>query len=240
MSPNLVNRMRETWKRLDPTDTEVDPVATANASLLLAEALVVVEDHQAEHDALLRGRVPTHRCKVCGALWIEYSDSWSLFSRRCGKCCDNAPMGKQIEPLPGIPPRLAPEPTHELPKGAVPVLNPQGTGETGTDRPAAPAFDCPHLYGSRIENGVETCNRCAKVLWRAPETCGGWQPIATVPRDNRPVLVWLTEPLMGSNVVAARFHERVSTVGNLFEFDAPKATHWRPQLEPPETTGAKS
>jgi len=42
---------------------------------------------------------PTHRCKVCGALWICRSDSWSLCSKECGKCCDNKPMLTQIEPL---------------------------------------------------------------------------------------------------------------------------------------------
>ena len=30
---------------------------------------------------------------------------------------------------------------HEYPKGAVSVVNPQGTEETGTDRPAAPVYD---------------------------------------------------------------------------------------------------
>jgi hypothetical protein len=39
----------------------------------------------------------THRCKVCGALWICFSDSWSLASQKCGPCCDNQPMDAQIE-----------------------------------------------------------------------------------------------------------------------------------------------
>lgn len=51
---------------------------------------------------------PTHRCKVCGALWrfwrkeetpFAQSDSWNLRSTACGPCCDTAPMGEQIEPL---------------------------------------------------------------------------------------------------------------------------------------------
>ena len=54
------------------------------------------------------GRTPTHRCKVCGALWILYptgdrytpDGSWSLCSRECGPCCDNVAMGDQIEALP--------------------------------------------------------------------------------------------------------------------------------------------
>ena len=44
--------------------------------------------------------VPTHRCKVCGALWRELGDgTWNLRSDRARSCCDNAPMGAQIEPL---------------------------------------------------------------------------------------------------------------------------------------------
>ena len=51
---------------------------------------------------------PTHRCKVCGAMWRLWlrqetphatGDSWNLRSAACGKCCDNEPMGDQIEPL---------------------------------------------------------------------------------------------------------------------------------------------
>lgn len=49
---------------------------------------------------------PTHRCKACGALWtmnppsaVQPEGSWSLWSKRCGTCCDNVPMGEQIEPI---------------------------------------------------------------------------------------------------------------------------------------------
>lgn len=51
--------------------------------------------------------IPTHRCTKCGALWRYWTPtetggpkgSWSLRSERAGPCCDNAPMGDQIEPL---------------------------------------------------------------------------------------------------------------------------------------------
>lgn len=51
--------------------------------------------------------IPTHRCTKCGALWRYWTPtetgghkgSWSLRSERAGPCCDNAPMGGQIEPL---------------------------------------------------------------------------------------------------------------------------------------------
>lgn len=58
----------------------------------------------------------THRCKVCDALWHQWPDSrWSLVSRDCGPCCDNAPMGEQIEAL--EPPEVgygAPSPSLRL------------------------------------------------------------------------------------------------------------------------------
>lgn len=46
--------------------------------------------------------IPTHKCKVCGALWRyneEGAGSWTLRSSACGSCCDNAAMGDQIEPI---------------------------------------------------------------------------------------------------------------------------------------------
>lgn len=44
---------------------------------------------------------PTHRCKVCRAFWVLWPNDggWSLCSPKCGKCCDNVPMGQQIEKL---------------------------------------------------------------------------------------------------------------------------------------------
>lgn len=66
-------------------------------------------------------RKPTHRCKVCQALWkLNGPDpslpdshpcrngSWSCvkpglgrtWGNPCGPCCDNVPMGDQIEALP--------------------------------------------------------------------------------------------------------------------------------------------
>lgn len=58
-------------------------------------------------------RIPTHRCKVCGCLWILYPANawapkdnpgrnawWSLgTNEKCGPCCDNVAMGEQIETL---------------------------------------------------------------------------------------------------------------------------------------------
>lgn len=61
-----------------------------------------------------------------------------------------------------------------------------------------------------------------------------WQPIDTVPRDGRAVLVYLEKEMLHSRVHAAYFRPNVVTVGGLFDFDAPKATHWMPLPEPPD------
>jgi hypothetical protein len=49
---------------------------------------------------------PTHRCKICFALWRFWpkrdtgnEDSWSLISNFARACCESAPMGEQIVPL---------------------------------------------------------------------------------------------------------------------------------------------
>ena len=55
----------------------------------------------------------THYCIICRALWRAYpgeptkyppthpfhNGGWTLVSKECGKCCDNEPMGDQIQPL---------------------------------------------------------------------------------------------------------------------------------------------
>ena len=51
--------------------------------------------------------IPTHRCKTCGAYWKHLpahetgfvANTWQLISPSAGKCCDNVPMGVQIEHL---------------------------------------------------------------------------------------------------------------------------------------------
>ena len=42
-----------------------------------------------------------HRCRKCGTLWRRWRDgNYSLVENRtAGSCCDNAPMGAQIEQL---------------------------------------------------------------------------------------------------------------------------------------------
>jgi len=45
------------------------------------------------------GASPTHYCTICGALWRLWPGEigWNLRSKECGPCCDNVPMGGQIE-----------------------------------------------------------------------------------------------------------------------------------------------
>ena len=51
----------------------------------------------------------THQCTICGARWRQLDDGhWTLCSKECGQCCDNAPMGEQIEALEDVAPWSAP------------------------------------------------------------------------------------------------------------------------------------
>jgi hypothetical protein len=59
-----------------------------------------------------------------------------------------------------------------------------------------------------------------------------WQPIETAPKDGT-FLVWLSEPMCGSRVHAARYHPNVNTIGNGFLFDAPQPIYWMPLPKPP-------
>jgi hypothetical protein len=114
---------------------------------------------------------PTHRCKVCGALWIKLPPNplggWSLWSRSCGPCCDNVEMGEQIEPLDGF---------HRL-------CDPGPWGEPSPAPSSAPpaettAWTCPNP-------------RCGRVHTAPPDPCCpcGWPtpipaPPAEIERDR--------------------------------------------------------
>jgi hypothetical protein len=68
-----------------------------------AEAAESLRKQVASLDALnTRNREAraTHRCKICDAKWIHLPDGyWTLASKTCGPCCDNAPMAGRIEPV---------------------------------------------------------------------------------------------------------------------------------------------
>lgn len=59
-----------------------------------------LEESTASFKAMREARA-THRCKVCSALWVKHpgEGGWSLCSDICGKCCDVAVMGDQIEAI---------------------------------------------------------------------------------------------------------------------------------------------
>lgn len=51
----------------------------------------------------------THQCTICGARWRQLDDfRWNLRSKECGPCCDNVPMGDQIEALEDVAPWSGP------------------------------------------------------------------------------------------------------------------------------------
>lgn len=87
-----------------PTLRMMDGVYTGLAAdeIERLRARVALLERRAD-TSLIPGAVPTHRCKVCGAYWrkwdVDGETSWNLNSRGCGKCCDNALMGDQIEAL---------------------------------------------------------------------------------------------------------------------------------------------
>lgn len=47
----------------------------------------------------VNGKVATHYCKLCGALWHMTGIYWHLVSTTADECCDNVEMGGQIAPL---------------------------------------------------------------------------------------------------------------------------------------------
>jgi hypothetical protein len=86
-----------------------------------------------------------------------------------------------------------PKCSSEFTKGAVSVVKPQGTEETGADRPAAPTSHvtvkhsrmdeiCPHGYRlANLYDGTDTCEGCAAEA-RAPS--GGVDSVAGATREG--------------------------------------------------------
>lgn len=45
-------------------------------------------------------RSPLHICIVCGAWWMHWPEgTWTRLTSFSGTCCDNAPMGSQIQAM---------------------------------------------------------------------------------------------------------------------------------------------
>ena len=53
-----------------------------------------------------------------------------------------------------------------------------------------------------------------------------WQPIETVPKNNTPVLVWLSGEHLSSRWHVATYHDNLIIIGGAFIFDVPPPTHW--------------
>lgn len=93
----LVRRMRDLWKRIEPGTDDV--VLMTQVSVILVEAALKLERLEGEHENIRRGRVPTHRCKVCDTFWIDLGDMWSMCGTWCGEVCC---VGDNIEKLPEV------------------------------------------------------------------------------------------------------------------------------------------
>ena len=97
MKDALISELADVWE-----NESIDAASAARREALRehVDALRMLLSMPKEIDVSLASNLsPTHRCKICGAYWIEWADSWSLVSRECRKCCDNVAMGDQIEPL---------------------------------------------------------------------------------------------------------------------------------------------
>jgi hypothetical protein len=121
------------------------------------------------------GREPTHRCKVCGALWVKLPPTplggWSLWSRSCGPCCDNAEMGEQIEPISDFRRLCDPGPMGE---SAAPET-PAPLGEPDDVLPSCEVCDDTRVVrplrypvGVREELPEEPCPSCAAAPAKDP------------------------------------------------------------------------
>lgn len=69
------------------------------AALKIMEAADELDRLRGEHENISRGRLPTHRCKVCDTFWMELPEhnAMTMVGVRCGEtCCE----GANIEPLP--------------------------------------------------------------------------------------------------------------------------------------------
>jgi hypothetical protein len=81
-----------------------DGIVCARIAELEAQVASLKEALAGLRGEALDNSPPTHRCRVCGALWWlgempPIGLAWSLRSPKCGPCCDNVAMGDQIEPL---------------------------------------------------------------------------------------------------------------------------------------------
>ena len=100
MDPSAFKHLITNWREASKNSTDLATQATFNKCCNELDDLLQVMVAFEPVDTRLNGlTAPTHKCKVCGALWILWATHWNLASRECGKCCDNMPMRDQIVEL---------------------------------------------------------------------------------------------------------------------------------------------
>jgi hypothetical protein len=120
-SNDLVRRMRDLWARIEPGTDDI--ALMTQVSAILIESAFRLETLEGEHENISRGRLPTHRCKVCDTFWMDLPEhnASTMVGIRCGETCC---VGTNIEKLPvaqGIT-RMA---TVEPPHPETPVVDPR-------------------------------------------------------------------------------------------------------------------
>jgi len=82
-------------------------------------------------------QTPTHYCTICLSKWRKHGDeTWSLCDEKAGNCCDNAPMGSQIKPLPDV--------------------------ENIEDHMAISCEKCGSVNFALLKSGKVECNKCGQ------------------------------------------------------------------------------
>lgn len=149
-------------------------------------------------------KTPTHRCKICKALWRKNrrKGTWSLVSPVAGKCCDNEPMGEQIESL---TPRT----------DAAEIINQDanyGFFCGGDPRDFHP--DGESCSGEEIENHRKACalwdESIAKGETPTPESCpSGWNADHTMHILRSPYGIGVTSTEEASGTVRIEFSQQL-------------------------------
>lgn len=189
----------------------------------------------------VNNRVPTHYCRVCGALWFKGEDHWSLVSLHCGKCCDNALMGNQIV---AFEDPTGPEPgcqdcardgrflcdTHG-PEPAIPVVT--ESLSVAPDRQAAERFVeeslIPAAQGQSVERRapeLPSAASFASAVWR------DWMTNEQADKLGAELHQWLTAHLASATPPAPQGLAEGEDSGDPHEFGCgiepnPKARYWQ-------------
>ena len=134
---------------------------------------VVLQDKQREIESL-RSRLAEAE-KANGELNIEVSRLYACRDelQDVTRAMDDPAVNNLYSLVDAIHKMKRADAAQECPKGAVSVLNPQGTEETGIDRPAAPIFDEAEraLLVTRAENAEAALETCDLLRIEAMNAC---------------------------------------------------------------------